>query len=86
MNKFFKSRLIKCFLCTLLFSFIFCSCNIKSEKEFADAKEREYTIINIDSCEYIFMSEMPFEGTMTLAHKGNCKYCIVRKKIMIQKP
>ena len=64
----------------MLVAFLFCSCSIKSDKEFADAKSREYTIIEIDSCEYIFMSEMPFEANMTLAHKGNCKYCISRCK------
>ena len=65
---------------TLLVAFLFCSCNIKSDKEYADTKAREFTVIDIDSCEYIFMSRMPMDGNMALTHRGNCKYCKERSK------
>jgi len=41
--------------------------------------EKTYKIIEIDSCEYIFISRRPFAGDMALTHKGNCKYCEQRK-------
>jgi hypothetical protein len=67
-------------LYTLLVAFLFCGCNVKNDKEFADYKERDFTIIEIDSCEYIFMSSMPMDSDMALSHKGNCKYCAERSK------
>lgn len=34
-----------------------------------------YTIITIDSCEYIYMETRGGHGGIALSHKGNCKYC-----------
>jgi hypothetical protein len=67
-------------LYTVLVAFLFCSCNIKSDKEYAGTKARDFTVIEIDSCEYIFMSRMPLDGNMAITHKGNCKYCKERSK------
>jgi hypothetical protein len=41
--------------------------------------EKTYKTIEIDSCEYIFISRRPFASDMALTHKGNCKYCEQRK-------
>jgi len=35
--------------------------------------EDSYRIIEIDGCEYIFISCRPFDREMSIAHKGNCK-------------
>lgn len=35
--------------------------------------EKSYKIVEIDDCEYIFVSRRPFSGDMAMAHKGNCK-------------
>ena len=37
--------------------------------------EKTYRIVEIDSCEYIYISRRPFGGNMAITHKGNCKYC-----------
>jgi len=42
--------------------------------------EQNYTIITIDSCEYIFINRRPWGSEMALTHKGNCKYCIERSR------
>lgn len=34
-----------------------------------------YTVIVIDSCEYIYMETMSNHGGIALSHKGNCKKC-----------
>jgi hypothetical protein len=41
-----------------------------------------YSIIEIDSCEYIEVSSMlgAQQGYYSLTHKGNCKYCNKRIK------
>ena len=31
----------------------------------------------IDSCEYVYVM---FDRSMSIAHKGNCKYCLARRK------
>jgi len=42
--------------------------------------EKTYKIIEIDSCEYIYISRRPWGSTMAIAHKGNCKYCKQRRE------
>lgn len=37
--------------------------------------ETTYRIIEIDSCEYVFISRRPYSSEMAMSHKGNCKYC-----------
>ena len=37
--------------------------------------EESYRIVEIDSCEYIYINRRPWEGDMAITHKGNCKYC-----------
>jgi hypothetical protein len=39
---------------------------------------RQYTIIVIDSCEYVSYA-VGMNHSM-FSHKGNCKYCLIRKK------
>ena len=64
----------------LLVAFLFCSCNVPSDKEYSKIKQQDFSVITIDSCEYIFMSRMPIGGDMALSHKGNCKFCEQRSK------
>lgn len=37
--------------------------------------EKTYKIVEIDGCEYIFISRRPWASNMAITHKGNCKYC-----------
>jgi hypothetical protein len=35
--------------------------------------ESKYKVINIDSCEYIYISRRPYGSDFSVTHKGNCK-------------
>ena len=35
--------------------------------------ETTYRVIEIEGCEYIYLSRRPWSGEMALSHKGNCK-------------
>lgn len=39
--------------------------------------EEQFTILTIDSCEYL--SAM-YDRSRTVTHKGNCKFCLERNK------
>lgn len=38
--------------------------------------EEQFTILTIDSCEYLFFG---YDRSRSMTHKGNCKYCMARK-------
>ena len=77
----------------LLVAVIFCSCvepakqkeNIISAKridihwfdENGYSSEEEFTIITIDSCEYLLAV---YDRSRMITHKGNCKFCSERSK------
>lgn len=60
---------------TLLVAFLMVSC----DGAYNDVRpEENYKIIEIDGCEYIFISRRPFASDMAITHKGDCKnhkYC-----------
>lgn len=57
------------------------SCEGNISKGDNEDKISDYEIKIIDSCEYV-MIERGFGdmATMGLSHKGNCKFCLERKK------
>jgi len=67
------------FLYTLLVAVFFVGCNkTPTEKKINYTyQEEEFTIIEIDSCEYI-LSDV-YAGN-SICHKGNCKFCAERIK------
>jgi len=56
----------------------FTSCGIGDGMENDINIEKTFTIVEIDSCEYIYINRRPWSGEMALTHKGNCKYCKIR--------
>ena len=81
------------FAYVLLVAVIFCGCgepakqkeNIISAKridiywldENGYSSEEEFTIITIDSCEYLLAG---YDRSRMITHKGNCKFCVERSK------
>ena len=63
----------------LLVAIIFCGCESSSGQRH---KINDYSIAEIDSCEYIEISSMigATNGYYSLTHKGNCKFCAERSK------
>jgi len=61
----------------VLFSLALVSCERTAPPSVVKNKyvlDNSYSVIEIDSCEYI-------EGYSLLTHKGNCRYCIIRNKL-----
>jgi hypothetical protein len=81
------------FAYVLLVAVIFCGCgepakqkeNVISDKridihwfdENGYSSEQEFTVITIDSCEYLLVD---YGNNRMIAHKGNCKFCAERSK------
>lgn len=67
------------FAYVLLVAVIFCGCESPSGQRY---KQDGYSIVEIDSCEYIEVSSMTgtTSGYYSLTHKGNCKFCAERSK------
>ena len=65
--------------CTMLVVIIFCGCNQTTieRKTNYTYQEGEFTIVEIDSCEYV-LSDV-YAGK-SICHKGNCKFCEERNK------
>ena len=55
--------------------FLFIGCNRHTS---SSGSVNEFIIVEIDSCEYI--KSFDIGGYSYFAHKGNCKYCIERRK------
>ena len=70
------------FAYVMLVAVIFCGCELPSGQQQIKVKtltkKDGYSIIEIESCEYIEVSEM--NGYYSLTHKGNCKFCAERIK------
>jgi len=69
------------FAFTFLVFVIFCSCetkNVNIQKTFTTINNRDISIYEIDSCEYIG-NVYGGHGDM-ITHKGNCKFCVERSK------
>jgi len=64
----------------LLVAVIFCGCtSIDGDK--IEETDKNYTIKEIDSCEYIECDYGIFDQRVySLTHKGNCKFCAERSK------
>lgn len=76
------------FAFVLLVAVIFCGCgdtakqkeNVRSAKsidvhwlnENGDSTKEEFTVIQIDSCEYLVAD---YANRRMITHKGNCKFC-----------
>ena len=54
----------------LLVAFLMVGCELETEKEVNEKLAKEYSIIEIEGCEYIMITKFRL-GYM--AHKGNCK-------------
>lgn len=69
-------NLAKMLLVAVLFSFIGCE-----TPQGVRHKEDGYSIIVIDNCEYIEVSNWvgSQSGYYSITHKGNCKFCSSRK-------
>lgn len=67
------------FAYVLLVAVIFCGCNPEGSKNDVNI-EKSYEVKVIDSCEYIYVSRLPWSGEFSLTHKGNCKFCAERSK------
>lgn len=75
-NKNLFSNACKLVLCTVLLSTLFSCDTPQGERH----KKDGYSIIEIDSCEYIEVSNWvgSQSGYYSITHKGNCKYCTQR--------
>lgn len=56
----------------VLFSVCLSLTSCISTEENAERHSKHHTVIEIDGCEYIFMDRSPVDGSMAIAHKGNC--------------
>lgn len=67
-----------------MLSLVFLGCreysSIKSGASNDLEPQSSYQIVEIDSCEYIYLTRRPWGSEMAIAHKGNCKYCEERRK------
>ena len=66
------------FVFCLIFGIQKCS---DSNSDIQDKSGDGYNVVIVDSCEYIRHHE-GYSGYM--AHKGNCKFCAIRQKKMIE--
>jgi hypothetical protein len=44
----------------------------------------EINVVQIGECEYLVSNAHPLED-MTITHKGDCKFCLIRQEDMIRK-
>ncbi len=73
-----NSILNRTFVYVLLISFIFYGCSQSSKSKTIDGT---YKVKVIDGCEYIeYDNGVLDQRVYSLTHKGNCKFCIERKK------
>lgn len=57
---------------TLLVAFLMVGCNPEGSENDKNP-EKTYRIVEIEGCEYIFISTRPWGSEMAITHKGNCK-------------
>lgn len=72
-----KKLFLLCALCAVMLS----ACR-EYPKEVYKTKDGLFSVIEVDSCEYIIKYE-GYRGFM--AHKGNCKYCEERLNEKLKK-
>lgn len=70
-----------------LTTLIMVGCEYKTEAEIEEVKSLNgFNIVVIDSCEYLKRSESAaYAGYGYLAHKGNCRFCVERRKQELKK-
>ena len=68
------------FALIILMAILLSSCNPQPKGESTTTKYGDYAIKVIDSCEYIeFDYGIVDQRVYSLTHKGNCKFCKIRK-------
>lgn len=63
---------MKYFMYIVLCSFLFIACD-DMEKKYAEKQINIVKVVEYDNCEYLI-------GYRSMAHKGNCKYCVEREE------
>ena len=65
-----------------LATLIMVGCEYKTDAKIEEIKSlKGFNIVVIDSCEYLKRCEPgAYAGYGYLAHKGNCRYCVERRK------
>lgn len=67
------------YLLTLSSLFVLAGCELTGADNDL-SPEKSYRIIEIENCEYIFVSRRPWSGEFSLTHKGNCMNPIHRHR------
>jgi hypothetical protein len=78
-----KSNIYYLFLALMALLLMSCGQKARTEKD----STLEYDVIEIDSCEYIMASNpkrVAGRKVISIAHKGNCKYCKERNSTEIK--
>ena len=78
-----KSNIYYLFLALMALLLMSCGQKARTEKD----STLEYDVIEIDSCEYIMASNpkrVAGRKVISIAHKGNCKYCKERNSTEIR--
>ena len=74
LTKAFFILLVSCCL------FVSCETNVKQTHIKDKYRGSEFVILEVDSCEYIMISN----NSRSLTHKGNCKYCKERLEKLLK--
>lgn len=77
-----KSNIYYLFLALMALLLMSCGETPRTEKD----SVIEYDVIEIDSCEYIMVQSETYrlKKVISIAHKGNCKYCKERNSTEIK--
>lgn len=79
-KKIYNTSIVVCIISALLVVLTGCEQTRKNETV-VDSQGTVWEVIEIDSCEYIYMHSAFGNGHAGfLSHKGNCKYCEQRRK------
>lgn len=67
-----KTKILHCVLVAVCIALL-SGCSLSEGVDNDLHPEKSYRVVSIEGCEYIFVSRRPWQGNMSLAHKGNCK-------------
>lgn len=66
-------------ICVVLVNVFICGCESSVESENSRDTSDNYSIVELDGCEYIECDYGIFDQRVySLTHKGNCKFCAKR--------
>lgn len=65
------------FAYVLFVAIIFCGCESGANEDRIPLGNRTLQTIEHDECEYIYLRRY---GSVSITHKGNCKFCAKRSK------